>query len=175
MTLAEKNMSNDDYIISESYNPQARVDEFQKLEPEFWKHKKLEEMNKDEWEALCDGCGKCCLNKIEIKGKIKFTNAHCRFLDCQSCLCKIYEHRFEVVDDCRDIDLNAVREKPRWLPKTCAYWLLDNGYDLPAWHPLITGKAASVVESGNSLADRKLINETRVEDYENYIVDWQDL
>ncbi len=168
-------MSSKDYSIDESYNPQARVDAYKNLEPEFWKHKKLEEMSKEEWEALCDGCGKCCLNKLEIKNKIMFTNTHCRFLDCGSCLCKIYEHRFEVVPDCRDINLDAVREKPRWLPKTCAYWLLDNGYDLPNWHPLITGRAASVAESGNSLADREIVNETKVKDYEDYVVDWQDL
>ena len=163
------------YNIQEEYNPQTRVDEFAKLEPEFWKHKKLEQMSKEEWEALCDGCGKCCINKIEIKGKVHFTNAYCRFLDCQSCLCKIYEHRFEVVKDCRDINLEAVREQPRWLPKTCAYWLLDNGFDLPDWHPLITGKAASISEAKMSLSGRELINETKVKDYEDHIVDWQDL
>lgn len=161
--------------IQEEYDPQTRVDEFAKLEPEFWKHKKLEQMSKEEWEALCDGCGKCCLNKIEIKGKVHFTNAYCRFLDCKSCLCKIYEHRFEVVKDCRDINLEAVREQPRWLPKTCAYWLLDNGFDLPDWHPLITGIAASVSEAKMSLCGRELINETKVKDYEDHIVDWQDL
>ena len=80
-----------------------------------------------------------------------------------------------MVPDCRDINLEAVREKPRWLPKTCAYWLLDNGYDLPEWHPLNTGRAASVIESGNSLIGHELINETKVKDYEDYIVDWQDL
>ncbi len=157
------------------FDPQKRVDGFRSLEPEFWKHKKLEEMNKDEWEAICDGCGKCCLNKIEIKGQVKFTNAYCRFLDCRSCLCKIYEQRFKVVADCRDITLEAVREKPRWLPKTCAYWLLDNGYELPKWHPLLSGRAASVSEAGMSLNGRELVNETKVRDYEDYIVDWQDL
>lgn len=159
----------------EEYNPQTRLDELGKLEPNFWKHKKLEQMSKAEWEALCDCCGKCCLNKIEIKGKVCFTNAYCRFLDCKSCLCKIYAHRFEVVKDCRDINLQAVREKPRWLPKTCAYWLLDNGYDLPSWHPLVTGKAASVQNAKMSLQGRELINETKVKNYEDYIVDWQDL
>lgn len=168
-------MSNFDEELQAVYNPQERVDAAKKLEPEFWKHKKLAEMSRDEWEALCDGCGKCCLNKIEIKGQIKWTNTHCRFLDCQSCLCKIYPHRFEVVEDCRDIDLAAVREKPRWLPKTCAYWLLDNGYDLPDWHPLVTGLASSVQKAQMSLNGRHLVNETKVKDYEDYIVDWQDL
>ena len=96
-------------------------------------------------------------------------------MDCNSCLCKIYENRFEAVPDCRDIDLAAIREKPRWLPKTCAYWLLDNGYDLPKWHPLITGKASSVSWAKMSLRGRKIVNESEVRDYENYIVDWQDL
>lgn len=64
---------------------------------------------------------------------------------------QIYARRFEKVPDCRDIDLAAIREKPRWLPKTCAYWLLDNGYDLPDWHPLITGRADSVSRAGMSL------------------------
>lgn len=165
----------EDFFNKNEYNPQTRFENMQNVEPEFWKKKKLENMSKQEWELLCDGCGKCCLNKLEIKGKIKFTNTVCRFLDCESCLCKIYENRFEAVPDCRDIDLNAIREKPRWLPKTCAYWLLDNGYDLPDWHPLKTGQATSVKQAKMSLHGRKLVNESEVKDYENYIVDWQDL
>lgn len=163
------------YFADEDYNPQSRFDKLDRFEKEFWKKKKLDEMSKEEWELLCDGCGKCCLNKIEIKGRIKFTNTHCRFLNCHSCLCRIYEHRFEKVGDCRDIDLAAIREKPRWLPKTCAYWLLDNGYDLPDWHPLITGKANSVHEAQMSLQNRETVSETGIEDYENYVIDWQDL
>jgi len=164
-----------DTYFAQEYNPQNRFDNLQGIEPEFWKHKKLEDMNKTEWGLLCDGCGKCCLNKLEIKGKIKFTNTHCRFLNCQNCLCRIYENRFEKVPDCRDIDLNAIREKPRWLPKTCAYWLLDNGYDLPNWHPLITGRADSVHQAKQSLQGRNIVSESGIEDYENYIVDWEDL
>ena len=161
--------------IETEYDPESRYVHMEHIKPEFWKHKKLEDMSKEEWELLCDGCGKCCLNKLEIKGKIKFTNTYCRFLNCQSCLCKIYAHRFEAVPDCRDIDLRAVREKPRWLPKTCAYWLLDNGYDLPPWHPLVSGRAETVHTSGNSLRGRELVNETEVKDYEDYLIDWQDL
>lgn len=87
-------------------------------------------------------------------------------MDTENCLCKIYAHRFQKVNDCRDIDISAIREKPRWLPKTCAYVLLDEGKPLPAWHPLITGRAASVHEAGVSLQGRKLINESEVTDYE---------
>lgn len=164
-----------EYKIIEEYDPQKRFDDIQEIEPEFWKHKKLEDMSKKEWELLCDGCGKCCLNKIEIKGKISFTNTYCRFLNCQTCLCRIYEHRFEKVPDCRDITLEAIREKPRWLPKTCAYWLLDNGYPLPDWHPLITKRADSVHRAKQSLLGRQLVCETGINNYENYIVDWEDL
>lgn len=166
---------NKEYIIEENYDPQSRFADMDGIEPEFWKKKPLEELSKREWELLCDGCGKCCLNKIEMKGKIYFTNTYCRFLDTQSCLCKIYDCRFRKVNDCRDINISAIREKPRWLPKTCAYILLDEGKDLPSWHPLKTGKAATVHECGQSLKNRKLINESEVEDYENYIVEWPDL
>jgi len=164
-----------EYKLTEDNQPQSRFENLTDIEAEFWKHKKLEQLTKREWELLCDGCGKCCLNKLEIKGKIKFTNTYCRFLNCETCLCRIYEHRFEKVPDCRDITLEAVREKPRWLPKTCAYWLLDNGYDLPQWHPLKTGQASSVHTAGQSLKGRDLVCETKVKDYENYVIDWQDL
>ena len=145
------------------------------VEPKFWKKKKLEEMNSTEWELLCDGCGKCCLNKLEIHGKIYYTNVRCRFLDSQSCLCRIYPHRFEKVPDCRNIDLKAIRERPRWLPKTCTYWLLDNGYDLPSWHPLISGDKESVHKALQSVRGRLIISESEVEHYEDYIVDWKDI
>lgn len=163
------------FQIDDIYDPQSRFDNLQNIEPEFWKKKKLEEMSREEWELLCDGCGKCCLNKLEIKGKIRFTNTCCRFLDCKTCLCRIYENRFEKVPVCRDIDLDAVREKPRWLPKTCAYWLLDNGQDLPEWHPLKTGKAVSVHQAGMSLQNRGVVSETGINNYEDYIIHWEDL
>lgn len=168
-------MDKETYKIEEPYDPESRFADLSDIEPEFWKKKPLEKMSKKEWELLCDGCGKCCLNKLEIKGKVCFTNTYCRFLDVKSCLCKIYAHRFQKVNDCRDINIEAIREKPRWLPKTCAYILLDEGKDLPPWHPLKTGKADSVHQAGASLKSRKLINESEVTDYENYIVEWTDL
>ena len=163
------------YWLEEEYDPQSRFDNLDKFEDEFWKKKKLEDLSKDEWELLCDGCGKCCLNKIDIRGKVCFTNAKCRFLDENTCLCKIYHNRFEKVDDCRDIDLQTVLTEPEILPKTCAYKLLAEGKDLPNWHPLITKRAISVHEAKQSLKGRSLISETEVADYEDHVVDWQDL
>lgn len=158
-----------------TFNPQDRYNDIDSFEPEFWKKKPLRNLNKNEWELLCDGCGKCCLNKIEIRGKVCFTNARCRFLDPNTCLCQIYEHRFKKVSDCRDIDLDTVINEPEILPKTCAYRLLVEGKDLPFWHPLISKRADSVHENGASLKNRHLVLETEVRDYEDYIVDWSDL
>ncbi len=157
------------------FNPQERFDNLDSFEPEFWKKKALSELSKEEWELLCDGCGKCCLNKIDIRGKVCFTNARCRFLDEETCLCRIYDNRFEKVSDCRDIDLRTVLTEPEILPKTCAYRLLAEGHNLPDWHPLRTQKASSVHEAKQSLKDRQLISETEVKDYENHLVDWPDL
>ncbi len=155
--------------------PQDRYKDIDSFESEFWKKKPLKDLSKKEWELLCDGCGKCCLNKIEIRGKVCFTNARCRFLNPDNCLCQIYEHRFEKVSDCRDIDLNTVINEPEILPKTCAYRLIVEGKPLPSWHPLITKQADSVHKKGMSLKNRSLISETEVRNYEDYIVDWSDL
>lgn len=147
------------------------------VEPQFWKKKKLAEMSNREWELLCDGCGKCCLNKLDVGGKIYFTCVKCRFLDSKSCLCRIYENRFEKVPDCRQVNMKALKERPKWLPKTCAYRLLEEGKDLPDWHPLISGDKESVHHAMQSVRGRLIISETEVKDdeYEDYIVDWKDI
>lgn len=157
------------------FKPEDRFKKLDSFEPEFWHKKPLQDLSKAEWELLCDGCGKCCLNKIDRRGKVCFTNARCRFLDPESCLCQIYEHRFKKVFDCRDIDLNTVQNEPEILPKTCAYRLLVEGKSLPDWHPLLTQDANSVHRAGQSLRGRPLISETEVKDYEDYLVDWPDL
>lgn len=152
--------------------PAERYAVLHKVEPEFWKKKKPEKFSKTEWELLCDGCGKCCLNKLEIKNKIYFTCARCRFLNPDNCLCRIYEHRFEKVDDCRNITLQTVLSEPEILPQTCAYRLVVAGKDLPAWHPLVSGNADSVHKAGQSVQGHQTINESEVRDYEDYIVEW---
>lgn len=164
-----------DYIIEDEFNPQTRLEEYKKLDKEYWKSKKLEDMSELEWELLCDGCGKCCLNKMDdIKGNVQFTDVACRMLNHNTCSCKIYENRFDVIKTCKQINMDCIKAKPRWLPKTCAYWLLDNGQDLPIWHPLITGDVNTVHEAGKS-AKGRVVSENKVINYGKHIVDWDDV
>jgi len=140
----------------------------------FWKTKTLEEMNAEEWESLCDGCGKCCLNKLEDwdTGEIYWTNIGCELLDCTTCRCKDYKNRFEKVPDCIQLTPENVRTI-RWLPPTCAYRLIRDGDNLFDWHPLISGDSATVNKAGISIQGRAIEdNGIEPEDYENHLVEW---
>ncbi|MES2743966.1 MAG: YcgN family cysteine cluster protein [Bdellovibrionota bacterium] len=139
---------------------------------QFWKRKTLEEMSSSEWESLCDGCGKCCLHKIEDEdtGDIAFTNVACRLLDAKSCRCKNYPKRKKFVSDCQILTPKKVR-KLVWLPSTCAYRLVAEGRDLPEWHPLVSGSRDSVHKAGVSVRN-KVVSEDRVSDVEDFVVDW---
>ncbi len=108
----------------------------------FWKTKTLTEMSRDEWESLCDGCGRCCLNKLEDEdtGKFLYTRAACKLLDVKTCRCTDYPNRAARVPDCVTLTPENVGELG-WLPQTCAYRLLDEGKSLPWWHPLVSGTA----------------------------------
>ncbi|HZP20071.1 MAG TPA: YcgN family cysteine cluster protein [Bauldia sp.] len=121
-------------------------------EAPFWKRKRLHEMSREEWESLCDGCGRCCLNKLEDMetGEIYWTDVACRLLDDGTCRCKDYEHRQEHVPDCISLTPEIV---PRlsWLPPTCAYRLVAEGRDLYWWHPLVSGDPLSVHMAGISV------------------------
>lgn len=120
----------------------------------FWREKTLKQMSPAEWESLCDGCGKCCLHKIrEADGTLKLTTVACRLLDTQSCRCGNYGRRKALVPDCIALTPASVR-KINWLPETCAYRLVAEGKDLPAWHPLVTGDPASVHTAGISVSGR---------------------
>ncbi len=145
------------------------------LMPEFWKKKTLEELDATEWEALCDGCGKCCLYKLvepDNPGIVRFTNVICRFMDLEACRCKDYAHRHENVPECIYLDTKTAREA-NWLPETCAYRLISQGKDLPWWHPLKTGDPRSVIMAGASVYG-KVVLETDVDpdDLEDMVVDW---
>ena len=142
------------------------------IEPGFWHHKTLEEMNRDEWEALCDGCAKCCLHRLEDEDtrEIYFTNVHCRLLDLKASRCTRYGERSALVPDCVTLT-PADLEDPYWLPSTCAYRLLAEGKELPHWHPLISGNPDTVRQSGNSISGRTIC-EDDADDLSHHIITW---
>lgn len=140
---------------------------------DFWRHKKLGEMSAQEWESLCDGCGKCCLNKlIDEDDEVLYTNVACRLLDGDCVRCTRYKDRFRLVPDCVRLTPETVG-KLKWLPSTCAYRLLNEGQDLPDWHPLVSGRPESVVEAGVSVQGR-VISERDAGPLEHHLVDWAD-
>lgn len=121
------------------------------MEKEFWKKKTLYELTPEEWEALCDHCGKCCLVKQNFFGRTIFTNFHCKHLNLVNCQCKIYDQRLQQ-NDCLKVDLSLVSNQPNLLPETCAYKLLYLKKELPQWHPLISGTYQSVKDSQNAVS-----------------------
>jgi hypothetical protein len=143
-------------------------------EAPFWKRKRLDEMTPAEWESLCDGCGKCCLMKLEYEntGEIDWTNVACRLLDHGSCRCKAYKLRQVLVDDCVSLTPDNV-DRITWLPATCAYRLLREGRDLYWWHPLVSGDPDSVHAAGVSVRGR-IIAEEDAGELEDHIVRWVD-
>lgn len=134
-------------------------------------------MSGDEWESLCDGCGKCCLLKVEYEdtGDVVPTSVACKLLDLESCQCSNYPARKKYVPDC--INLQTVEDirALAWLPLTCAYRLIGTGKDLPDWHPLISGTPDSVHDAGISVRF-KVISEDDLDDIDDelpqYVVDW---
>ncbi|MDQ7090107.1 MAG: YcgN family cysteine cluster protein [Methylococcales bacterium] len=141
----------------------------------FWETKALEEMTTDEWESLCDSCGKCCLVKLEDEdtGDIYFTRVVCNLIEFKTCRCSRYLERCTLVPECIDLKQDANFKNYTWLPKTCAYRLLADNKPLPSWHPLITGDPLSVRDAGVSIQSYA-IKESEVddEDLEDYIIDW---
>ncbi len=146
------------------------------MEKDFWKHKTLEALSPEEWEAICDGCAKCCLIKLRKNEtqQVCFTNVVCRYLDLETCRCSDYPHRHENVPDCLYLTVQLAREAD-WLPRTCSYRLLAEGKDLPWWHPLQTGMPASTRQAGGSVYG-KVVSEADVDenDLEDMVVDWFD-
>lgn len=139
----------------------------------FWKTKTLAAMTAAEWESLCDGCGKCCLHKVQIKGiKLKITNVACRLLDHDTCKCSNYPHRKALVPDCVVLTPETVGQLD-WMPTTCAYRLVNDGKDLPEWHPLISGNPDSVHEAKISVRGR-ITNERKAGSLVQHIVPWKD-
>lgn len=144
----------------------------------FWKTKTLEELSSAEWESLCDGCGRCCLEKLEDEdtGKIYFTHVACRLFDVGACGCSDYPNRSAKVSDCVRLTPENVRTL-NWLPPSCAYKLVAEGRDLYWWHPLISGDPNTVHEAGVSVRGRVVATEDEVDDadLEDHIVRWPTL
>ena len=138
----------------------------------YWQTKSLEEMTRDEWEALCDGCARCCLLKIEDEdtSEIAYTDIACRLLDLGTCRCTRYRQRQRMVPECVDLTPEQVR-KLDWLPSTCAYRLVAEGRDLAWWHPLVSGDPETVHRAGISVRGR-VVPERRGDDPEDRIVTW---
>jgi uncharacterized cysteine cluster protein YcgN (CxxCxxCC family) len=126
------------------------------LQP-FWERKALAEMTTEEWESLCDGCGRCCLKKLEDPDtrEIAYTDVACRMLDRERCRCTRYTARTELVPDCVRLDA-ANLDALRWLPTTCAYRRLAEGRGLEWWHPLVSGDPRTVERAGISVRGRVL-------------------
>lgn len=147
-----------------------------KLNDRFWLNKPLSEMTNDEWEALCDGCGRCCLNKLENDqtGEVFFTNVACQLLNNESCQCQNYPQRKHIVPECMVLTATNILQNTA-LPESCAYVLLAKGHPLFDWHPLISGDKDSVHQAGISVRG-KIISEQYIhqDQLEDHVVDWFD-
>jgi len=144
------------------------------LRPRFWETTPLNRMTVREWEALCDGCGKCCLNKLEDEetGEVALTRVACRLFDDTTCRCGQYETRHRFVPECISLKPHTIERHAYWLPTTCAYKLLHEGKQLHDWHPLISGTPDSVHEAGVSMQHRTLPEfEIAEEDWEDHIIE----
>ena len=144
------------------------------LRPRYWETTPLDRMTVREWEALCDGCGKCCLNKLEDEetGEVELTRVACRLFDDTTCRCGQYETRHKFVPECISLKPHNIELHAYWLPSTCAYKLLYEGKPLYDWHPLISGTPDSVHAAGVSMQHRTLPEfEIAEEDWEDHIIE----
>lgn len=146
------------------------------LEARFWETKSLDELSREEWEALCDGCGRCCLLKIEDEdsGDLFYTNVVCEFHDSEHCHCTAYQQRCLLVPDCIKVTPELARDA-KWLPGTCAYRLLAENKSLFDWHPLISGDPDSIHQADISVR-YKVVSEKYVhtDELPEHLVHWLD-
>ncbi len=146
----------------------------QQLRPHFWQKYSLDELRSAEWEALCDGCGLCCLVKLEDEetAEVVYTKVACKLLDCKTAQCSNYAERQQHVPDCIQLTPEKVKQMT-WLPPSCAYRRINEGKNLPSWHYLNTGSKQSVIRAKKSVAKR-CISEQDIceEDIEDYVVRW---
>ncbi|MEB3767394.1 YcgN family cysteine cluster protein [Acinetobacter sp. MD2] len=144
------------------------------LRPQFWKTVPLEQFTTAEWEALCDGCGLCCLVKLEDDEthEVAYTKVACKLMDCQTGQCQNYVERQQHVPDCIQLTLENLPQL-HWLPSSCAYRRIYEGKNLPSWHYLNTGSRKSVIKAKKSVAGRCISEaEIQEDDIDEYIVNW---
>ncbi|MEO0991025.1 MAG: YcgN family cysteine cluster protein [Pseudomonadota bacterium] len=144
------------------------------LRPRYWEVVPLKNMTTREWEALCDGCGRCCLNKLEDEetGEVALTRVACRLLDGETCRCAQYDIRRQFVPECISLTPKTIEQHAYWLPETCAYKLLWDGKTLYDWHPLISGTPDSVHRAGVSVQGWTVPEfEIPEDDWEDYIIE----
>jgi uncharacterized cysteine cluster protein YcgN (CxxCxxCC family) len=141
------------------------------IEP-FWHSKPMSAMTEQEWESLCDGCGRCCLHKIEDadSGRIHYTEVACRLLNVGTAKCSDYKNRWDHVPDCVQLSYAALKTI-EWLPSTCAYRLLKEGKPLASWHPLVSGDPDTVHRAGISVRGR-VVPEGKADLLDYHIVTW---
>ena len=144
------------------------------LAPRFWERKRLDQLSKPEWEALCDGCGKCCLNMLEDEeaGEVALTRVACRLFADETCRCSQYPIRHQFVPECIVLSPSNLDSHAYWMPETCAYRRLHLGQALPHWHPLLTGTHDSVHEAGVSMLHATVSEfEIADEEWEDHIIE----
>ena len=132
----------------------------------------LAELTREEWEALCDGCGKCCLHKLEDAdtGEVEHTNVACKLLACETARCSDYRNRKAFVPDCLRLTMKIIDDVP-WLPSTCAYRLRAEGKQLRDWHYLLSGSRETIKQAGVSVAGR-VVSEIDAGPLEHHVVEW---
>ena len=137
----------------------------------FWEDTPIDKLDRGQWEALCDGCGKCCIHKLadEDTGELVATNVSCRLLDRRSGQCSDYRHRHAYVAECVRLTTANVRDID-WLPSTCAYRLRANGEKLPDWHYLVSGDREAVHRAKQSVRGWT-ISEDEAGDLEYHVID----
>jgi uncharacterized cysteine cluster protein YcgN (CxxCxxCC family) len=144
------------------------------LRKKFWETIDLIDMTRQEWEALCDGCGKCCLLKLEndTTDQVHYTNVACRLFDDKTCRCGNYPLRKQLVAGCVVLTPENIERNAHWMPSTCAYRLLEDGSPLPAWHPLVSDDPQSVQVAGISMHGKTLAEyEVNDDDLEDHIIE----
>lgn len=140
----------------------------------WWEAKSLHEMSREEWEQLCDHCGKCCLHKLEDEedGTVYYTDVACHLMDQESCHCTDYANRRVLVPSCVRLDIGNL-DQINWMPPSCSYRLLKEGQTLPDWHHLVSGSKQTIHQVGASVHGRS-VNEKDVDEdeFEEHIVEW---